>query len=59
MLILYKGHLFISLIKVEIMHPAWNKNDANAVCWEYNFSPRCREKTAARESRGSDRHDQQ
>lgn len=27
MLILYKGHLFISLIKVEIMHPAWNKND--------------------------------
>lgn len=27
MLIAYKGHLFISLIRVEIMYPAWNKND--------------------------------
>lgn len=27
MLISYKGHLFISLIKAEIMYPAWNKND--------------------------------
>lgn len=28
MLISYKGHLFISLLKVEITCPAWNKNDA-------------------------------
>ena len=27
-LISFKGHLFISLIKVELMYTAWDKNDA-------------------------------